>query len=305
MTFQERNGHLALFTANILFGLNTVVSRSLMPEIISPYALTYFRIGGSTILFWIASLFTSQEKVPKKDLLLLAAASIFSLVLNQLPFFVGLSATSPINASIIVTTLPIVTMILAAFFLKEPITTKKALGVLVGATGALLLIITGSKHNDAQTKLWGIMIVFFAILCFSIYLTAFKNIVVKYSPITSMKWMFTFASILSFPFCFGAVVATKFSTFTSDIYFRIIFVVAFASFITYLLVPIGQKSLRPTTLSMYNYVQPIVTSTVAIVIGMDSFGAEKFIAAILVFLGVYIVTKSKSRAQLEAELNHK
>ena len=157
MEKKKQAGHIALFVANIVFGLNTIVSRSLMPTILSPYALTFSRLAGGMILFWIASLFVKKEKISAKDFFLLFLASIFLFVLNQLPYFVGLSMTSPIDASIVVTLLPIVTMILAALFIKEPITLKKASGVLVGASGAILLVLTilSSKYiwNDALNNI--------------------------------------------------------------------------------------------------------------------------------------------------------
>jgi len=274
-----------------------------MPEILSPYTLTFSRLFGGLILFWIASLFVKKEKVPAKDILLFFFASIFSLVLNQLPYFVGLSITSPIDASLVVTLLPIVTMILAALFIKEPITLMKAIGVIVGLSGALLLVLTSKQNHVGESNFWGNLIVFSAVFAFAIYLTAFKKLIMRYSAITVMKWMFLFGTILSYPFCHHSLITTEFATLDMNTYLRIGFVVVIGTFFTYMLIPIGQKVLRPTTFSMYNYLQPIVASMVAVGIGMDTFGYEKAMAAVLVFSGVYIVTKSKSRAQLDAEKN--
>jgi len=296
-------GHIALFSANVIFGLNTPLSRTLMPETMSPYSLTFFRMAGAMILFWTVSLFVKKEHVPAKDILMLFFASIFGIVLNQMPYIVGLSMTSPIDASIVVTMLPILTMILAAIIIKEPITLVKTMGVLVGASGALLLVFSSATQKGGESNFWGNMIIFVAAISFAIYLTVFKKIISKYSPITIMKWMFLFATILCYPFCHNALMQTDFSSFSPDTYWRISYVVVFATFIAYILIPIGQKVLRPTTLSMYNYLQPIVASMVAVAIGMDTFGLEKSVSGALVFAGVYIVTQSKSRAQLEEEKN--
>jgi len=301
MEKKKLNGHIALFAANIIFGVNNPISRSLMPEILSPYTLTFFRFAGGMILFWTASLFFKNEKVPAKDILMLFFASLFALTLNQLPFFVGLSMTSPIDASIVVTMLPIATMILAAIFIKEPITLMKAVGVLVGASGALLIVFNNHTVHAGQSNLWGNIIVFGAVTSFAVYLTLFKDIITRYSSITIMKWMFLFATIIGLPFCFQPLVHTHFTELSVGTYVRIGFVVLFATFMGYLLLPIGQKVLRPTTLSMYNYVQPIMASLVAIFIGLDAFGYEQALAGVLVFSGVYIVTQSKSKAQLDAE----
>ncbi len=301
MEKNKLSGHIAMFSANIIFGLNTPISRTLMPETLSPYTLTFFRLAGGLLLFWTASLFVKKEHVPAKDILLLFFASLFALTLNQLPYFIGLSLTSPIDASIVVTMLPIVTMILAALILKEPITLMKAVGVLVGASGALLLVFHSPATHSGQSNFWGNLIVFGAVSSFALYLTLFKELITRYSPVTVMKWMFLFGTIVCLPFCYKPLVQTDFSILSSGTYWRIAYVVFFATFIGYLLIPLGQKELRPTTLSMYNYVQPVVASLVAVAIGIDIFGLEKALAGVLVFAGVYIVTQSKSKAQLDEE----
>lgn len=276
----------------------------LMPDIIDPSALTFLRFSGGMVLFWMASLFFKREQVPPKDILLLFFASVFALTLNQLPFFLGLSMTSSIDASIVVTMLPIVTMILSAIFLKEPITQLKAVGVLVGASGALIIVFSGNSGNMESAgngNMLGNIIVFLAVISFALYLTLFKNLIVKYHPITVMKWMFLFASITGLPFCYSSLAAVNLSAFSQTTWMSIAYVILCATFLGYLLLPVGQKVLRPTTLSMYNYVQPIMASLVAILIGIDKFGYQQGLAAVLVFSGVYIVTQSKSREQLEAE----
>ena len=205
------NGHLAIFVANIFFGLNNPISRSLMPEILHPFTLTFFRIAGGVVLFWIASLFVKNEKVSPKDLLLLFFASFFSITANQIPFIFGLSKTSPIDASIVVTMLPIVSMLLAALIIKEPITFKKTLGVVIGASGALLLIFSHSDANIGNGNLVGNLIILSAVLSFALYLTLFKSLISRYSPITLMKWMFLFAAITTYPVFHKELVATDFS----------------------------------------------------------------------------------------------
>lgn len=301
MEKNKLTGHVAMFSANIIFGLNTTISRTLMPEILSPYTLTFFRLSGGMMLFWLVSLFTKKEKVPAKDIMLLFFASLFSLSFNQLPYFIGLSITSPIDASIVVTMLPIVTMILAAIIIKEPITLMKAVGVIVGASGALLLVFNSHAIHVGQSNFLGNIIVFGAVSSFAIYLTLFKNLISRYSAITVMKWMFLFGTIVCLPFCYKPLIQTDFSILSAAAFWRIGYVVVFATFLGYLFLPFGQKALRPTTLSMYNYIQPVVASMVAVALSIDTFGIEKALSAVLVFAGVYIVTQSKSKAQLDAE----
>lgn len=292
-------GHIALFVANVIFGFNTPISRSLIPDSIDPFVLTFFRMAGAMVLFWSVSLFVKKEHVPAKDILLLFFASVFALVLNQMPFISGLSMTSPIDASIVITLLPIVSMFLAAIIIKEPITLKKVLGVIVGASGALILILSRAGADTGNRSLWGNLIIFGGVVSYSLYLTMFKGLISRHSPVTLMKWMFLFASLMCLPICYPAIAATDFSSLPLNAYLRIGYVVVFATFTTYLLIPIGQKVLRPTTISMYNYVQPIVAALVAVALGQDVFGWDKILSGVLVFAGVYLVTVSKSRANIE------
>jgi len=306
---QDRNikGHAALFVAYIIFGLNNPIAKSVLEheELFSALAVTFYRIGGAAVLFWLLSLFTKRESVPVRDLLLLFGASLLGISINQMTFIVGLSHSSPIDASVITTTSPIMTMILAALFLKEPITWKKAAGVFIGAVGALLLIYTGTTSNQHQSTVEGSLLCLLSTLSFAIYLTAFKKLILRYSPVTLMKWMFLFAAICILPFCRKDIVTVNYAAVPMNIYLKIMYIVGLATFFAYLLIPVGQKFLRPTIVSMYNYIQPIVSSLVAVALGMDRFGWVKGSAAALVFLGVYIVTTSKSYAQLIAEKQQK
>lgn len=294
-------GHTALFAANLIFGINNPIASVLMPEVIDPFALIFFRFAGGMVLFWLASLFVKSEKVTKADKFQLFLASIFALTLNQIPFFYGLSVTSPIDASIVVTMLPIATMVLAAVFLKEPITQMKVTGVLVGATGALLIVFNSAGHASGNGNMTGNLIVFLAVVSFGIYLTVFKKLISRYHAVTVMKWMFLWGTLTGLPFCYQSLTTLQVDLFTVENWLSIGYVIVFSTFIGYLLLPVGQKSLRPTTLSMYNYMQPVVASIVAISAGIDTFGYQQALAGLLVFAGVYIVTQSKSRAQLEAE----
>jgi drug/metabolite transporter (DMT)-like permease len=294
-------GHIAILMANIIFGLNTPVSRSLIPATISPYTLTFFRMLGAMLLFWTVSLFVKRERVPYKDIFLLLLASIFGLVLNQILFIVGLSMTSPIDASIVITLLPLISMFLAAIIIKEPVTLKKILGVVIGGSGALLLIFSHRNIPTGNGNMTGNLIILTSVFSYALYLILFKRLIASYSPVTLMKWMFLFAIILSIPFCYKDVIHTNFSSLTLNACIRIGYVVTFATFIAYILIPVGQKVMRPTTISMYNYLQPIIASFVAIALELDKFGLKQLLSGILVFIGVYFVTRSKSRAQMEAE----
>ena len=141
-------GHASMLGANIMWGLMSPVSKTIMTGgAITPLVVTDLRVGGAMILFWIVSIFKKNEHVNPGDLVTLFFASLFAIVFNQGCFMFGVSLTSPGDASIITTSMPLWAMILAAFILKEPITGKKVLGIAFGAGGALLLIL-GSGQND-------------------------------------------------------------------------------------------------------------------------------------------------------------
>lgn len=299
-----------MFTANFLWGIMSPISKSIfLTGVISAFSLTNMRMVGAAAFFWIASLFMPRESVTKRDLLLLFAASLFGITLNQGFFVVGLSYTTPIDASVVASLTPIITMILAAFIQKEPMTGKKVIGVFMGLTGALILILDGAGSTSGGSlsggRVMGDLFCLIAEVSFAIYYVAFKGLISRYTPVTLMKWMFLFATICCLPIGGSEVMRIPFAQLDSTIYLDLFFVIFGATFLSYMLVSVGQKRLRPTIVSMYNYTQPIVASLLAIWWGMDNFDMMKGFAILLVFLGVYVVTTSKSRAQLDAELAEK
>lgn len=291
-------GHLFALTANIMWGLMAPIGKSALQEF-SAISVTTFRMIGAAAAFWLLSLFCKEEHVNHRDMLKIFFASLFALVFNQGVYIFGLSLTSPVDASIVTTTLPIVTMIVAAIYLKEPITNKKVLGIFVGAMGALILIISSQATDNGGGNIIGDLLCLLAQISFSIYLTVFKGLSQRYSAITINKWMFVYASICYIPFSYHDISTIQWNTISTISIIEVLYVVIGGSFMAYLCIMSAQKILRPTVVSMYNYMQPIVATIAAIIMGVGSFGWQKGIAIALVFLGVYIVTQSKSRADFE------
>ena len=294
------HGHLFALTANVMWGLMSPIGKSALQEF-SAISVTTFRMVGAAAAFWILSIFCKQEHVDHRDMLKIFFASLFALVFNQGVYIFGLSMTSPIDASIVTTTLPIVTMIIAAIYLKEPITNLKVLGIFVGAMGALTLILSSQTAGSGNGSIIGDLLCLVAQISFSIYLTVFKGLSQKYSPITLNKWMFIYASMCYIPFSYQDVAGIQWAEVSTAAYVQIGYVVIGGSFLAYIFIMTAQRLLRPTVVSMYNYMQPIVASIAAIIMGLGVFGWEKGVAIALVFLGVYIVTKSKSKADFEKE----
>ena len=293
-------GHIFALTANILWGLMAPIGKSALMEF-SALSVTTFRMVGAAACFWLLSAFCKYEHVDHRDMLKIFFASLFALVFNQGVYIFGLSMTSPIDASIVTTTLPIVTMIIAAIYLKEPITNLKVLGIFVGAMGALTLILSSQTAGSGNGSIIGDLLCLVAQISFSIYLTVFKGLSQKYSDITLNTWMFIYASMCYIPFSYQDVAGIQWAEVSTAAYVQIGYVVIGGSFLAYIFIMTAQRLLRPTVVSMYNYMQPIVASIAAIIMGLGVFGWEKGIAVALVFLGVYIVTKSKSKADFEKE----
>lgn len=289
-------GHICMLLACAIWGLMAPLGKDAMIHGIPGMEMVTFRVAGAMVCFWIASLFTKAERVERKDLLKLFGAGMFAIVLNQCNYTVGLSLTSPVNASIVTTTLPFTTMILAYLALGEPITGKKALGVIIGAAGAILLITASIASADGRVgTLKGDIMCLVAQCSFAIYLTFFKSLISKYSVITCMKWMITFATIVILPFTFNKVAALPWTEITVKTYLEAAFVVVGGTFFAYIFSIHAQKLLRPTVIAMYNYVQPIVACGVSVAAGLAIFGWRQALAVVLVFLGVYLVNQSKAK----------
>ena len=299
-------GHAALWVANIIWGLNAPIGKSVLwsethPQGVSPFALSVYRMLGACLLFWTVSLFLPREKVAPRDIVLLLFASVFGIQLNQMLFLWGLSLTSPIDTSIIATIVPVLTMVLATLFLREPITWLKAGGVLLGCGGALLLILVCRHGTGGTSSVAGDVLCVISAVSYATYLTAFRNVIVKYSPVTTMKWMFLFAAVAAVAIYYRPLAEVDYAALAPRTWAGIGYVVVCSTFLSYFMVPVGQRYLRPTVVSMYNYVQPLVAVLFTVAVGLDTFGFTKGVAALCVFAGVWLVTKSKSRAQLDAE----
>ena len=290
--------HLALLAAGMMWGLMAPVGKSAMEAGISGLSLATMRMAGAAVCFWIASVFVPKEKVSKRDLGQLFFAALLCIVFNQGLFIFGLSLTSPVDASIITTSLPVITMILAALFLKEPVTPLKAGGVVLGSAGAVILILSSGNGGQGGGNIWGDMLCLIAQVSFACYLTIFKGLISRYNVFTLMKWMFLYATLCFVPFSFQDLSEMVHRTFLAEVWLEVGYVVFFGTFLAYVLVLTGQKTLRPTVVSMYNYVQPVVGASVSVLIGLAIFGWLKAMAAGLIFIGVYAVTRSKSRNQM-------
>lgn len=291
----EIKAHAGLFLAMVVFGLMAPFSKDAMNSGVTGLQLATFRICGAAVLFWMATLVTPQQHVPKRDLLRIAAASIFGIVLAQGGLVVGLSLTSPINATMEITTQPIFALLLAALILHERITARKATGVLLGFIGAVILVLLNTSNNGKAADIHGDLIVFVSQISFALYLTIFSDIIKKYDLFTFNKWMFTFASIIILPLTYADMRQLQWSALTPRTISEIAYIIVFCTFITFLLVVYSQRKLSSTVVSTYNYVQPFVTVTASLLMGLAVFQWQHLLAAILIFTGVWLVISARQK----------
>ena len=290
-------GHLACFIAYAIFGINIIVCKDLTSSrLISPIALFGLRSLGAGLLFWLISYFLPKEKVDKKDFGKILMASLLGFFLTQVTFLMAIPDITPMDCSIVSSLSPIYTMFIAAYVLKEPITLRKAGGVAISFFGIIYLImnsVTGAG-STIETSWVGILLMIANSLSFSLYLGLFKPVITKYSVITFMKWIFLFATLFSFPWTVSELRTFDYSLLTSTYLSELAFLIVCSTFITYFLIPLGQKRIRPTLVSMYSYVQPIIAIVISIWVGMDTLSWQKLLAAAMVFGGVVLVNYSRS-----------
>ena len=289
--------HLALLGANVIYGANYLIAKGVMPNKIGPSAFVFLRILGAGILFWIIRSFI-KDRVEKKDLLRLVLCGLLGVAANQLLFFHGLSLTSPIDASIIITAIPVMVLIFSAIILKEKITTNKLLGITVGGIGAILLIWYGTKAGGTSSFL-GNLFVFINACSYALYLVIVKPMMKKYKSITVISWVFLFGFIFMFPFGIQDALTTDYSAFTLNTYLVIAFVIIGTTFLAYLFNIYALNHVSPAVTGSYVYLQPavsfIMVSIYAFVLGHEEYAQDinfiKVMSCLLVVSGVYLISR--------------
>lgn len=301
-TLQSLSGHGSMLLACAFWGLMAPLGKHAMTHGVAGLEMVTFRVAGGAACFWLASLWCRRERVSRRDLALLAAAGMLGIVMNQCCYTVGLSLTSPVNASIVTTTLPIVTLVLSALFLGEPVTAPKVAGVAMGCSGAAILITASVRSaTGLGGSLAGDLLCLAAQCSFAVYLTLFRHLIQRYSVVTCMRWMITAAAVVIVPLTARRVAALPWADIGARVWWETAYVVAGCTFAAYILMMHGQRTLRPTVVAMYNYVQPIVACVVSVAMGLGVFGWGQAAAVALVFGGVWLVTQSKSRQEARRE----
>lgn len=287
--------HLALLTVNIIYGVNYSIAKELMPDLIGPFGFIFCRVIGALLLFWIFFTPKNDEKIKRKDWELLIVCGFFGIACNQLLFFYGLNLTTPVNAAIIMTTNPVLVLIMSAVLLKERISKTKILGIIIGLGGAVGLILHSQQFNFDTNNLSGDIFILLNAASYALYLVLVKPLMKRYKPSTVIKWVFLFGFVFVFPFGINEFSAVEWGSFSSNNWLSFLFVIICTTFIAYLFNIFGLKHLSPSVVSTYIYTQPLVATLVALILQKDPLDPEKIFFAIAIFAAVYLVSIRKDR----------
>tara|TARA_S200000501_G_scaffold316526_1_gene309466 strand:- start:660 stop:1562 length:903 start_codon:yes stop_codon:yes gene_type:complete len=284
---------LAAFSATTIYGLNHTIAKVIMPHYIGAFGFIMLRVVGAAILFWMLSLFITNEKIERKDYYRIFFGALLGMCINMLMFFKGLQLSTPINSGVIVTLTPIIILILSAFFLKEKLTKMKLLGITIGFSGALLLILSGNTSQvvNAPNVTLGNSMMLINSICYGSYLVIVKPLTKKYNIITLMKWMFLLGIFMTSPITYSEFSEVSWNTLPFEAIWRMAFVIIGTTFLTYLFNVYALKTLPATTIGAFTYLQPLITILYAVITGNDILDGIKISACLLVFFGVYLVSK--------------
>ncbi len=290
---------LAATGASAIYGVNHTIAKGLMPTVIGPYGFVFLRVLGAAIIFWLISFLYPREKIERKDWPRLLLCALFGMVLNMNMFFKGLELSTPINSSVVITLTPVLLLVLSAFFLKERITWLKSIGIGMGLVGALLLILFGAKTqpNAPNIPLGNILFIVNA-TSYAFYLILVKPMVAKYSSITLMKIFFLIAIFLNIPFGFNEFSEVAWSSLGFSEIWKLAFVVIGTTVLTYLFNIYALKQLSPSTIGAFIYLQPVLATLFAIFVGADSLTGLRVLAAVLIFTGVFLSTRTARTARM-------
>ncbi len=300
-TLKKKQAHIALIVAGLFFGANYQVAKGLMPDYFNPAQIVFLRTFITTLLFWGLKQFFPYEKVATKDLFRLAICGLTGISINQLLFFIGLSYTTPVNASIIHSSSPILVMLFAAVLLKEHMTKIKVMGVFLGAIGAYILISGGKSLDFSSETTAGNAFIFINIVSYSFYLVFAKPIMKAYHPLTIMSWVFLFGFIFLAPFTFTSVGSIPWQAIPTEIWLSLAYVIIMTTFVTYLLTIFALQHLSATITGYYIYMQPIIASLIALFFAKESLELYKILAGILIFIGIFVISKDFKNKKTKAQ----
>ena len=282
-----------LIAANFFFGSNVIAVKHISPRLIEPAGLSFSRMFFTAILFLILWVFKKDNtSIEKKDYPKLLLAALLGITGNQLFSIYGISLTNPIHASLLILSTPIIVSVLAAFILKEQFGLNKFLGLLLGVSGATLLILMRDNSSSKSATLKGDLMVIGGAFCYSGYLILIKSFSHKYSTISILRIVFTLGAICSLPITIKPFLSAHWEQFQFEDWYSIFHVVILATFCAYLLMNYGVTRWGPSKTGSFIYFQPLFGTLSAIVMVHQTLNVTIMSAASLIILGV-IVTMRK------------
>lgn len=290
-------GHIALLVSQVIYALNYLLAKDLMPTYLGPIAIVFARILGAGLLFWITSLFVRIQPVEKQDLKRMALLAVFGVGINQVLFIWGLSLTTSINSAIIMISNPIMVLMFTLFILHERITFTKISGLVLALLGALVILSYRGNFELGSTTVAGDVMTFINSISWAIFVVMMKPISMKYNTMTSMRWVFLFGSIYILPIGLPAAMNTNWSAFSPYAVFALAFVVIGTTYLAYFLNIYGLQTLSPNTVSAYIYLQPFLTTIFAVLSGHDALTPTKLVSGFMIIAGLYLVTKKTKLIQ--------
>jgi len=296
MVKQNPRAHLSMLTATLLFGINYWIAKGLMPNHLLPMQIIFLRVLGTLIIAWIIQMSVKELrtlKIDRADYPRLILSSLAGIAINQMMFFTGLNLTTPVDAAIINSANPILVLVFAAWVLKERIGISQLGGIVLGATGALMLILLGNPLSLKGGNLTGNLFIMVNIAVWSLYLVISKPLMVKYNPILMIRWMFMIGFIAIFPFSIRQAVDINFSSFDSYTWFSLLYIIVGTTFLAYFFITYSLKRLSSSVVAYYTYIQPILVAVIGIVFFAERISWVKIVSGLLVFAGIYFVTRKR------------
>ena len=290
--------HLFLFLANLIYGVSFTIAKDVVPHFVNPFGAIVIRVSVSLVMFFICHKIFIRERIHRKDISLLVACGFFGVAINQLLFFKGLSITTPISAALIMTTTPILVLVLSGLFKDERITPIKVAGLLVGMCGAMVVVLCGKKISFASEEFLGDIFIMLNAASYAVYIVIVKPLMKKYHPVTVILWVFFFGWLFVIPIGWHEFQSIQWSALTPAIWFELSFIVIATTFLAYLFNIFGLRDAEPSVVGIYIYLQPALATFFAVMLGKDEINIYKVVATLLIFAGVYLVSRKKGANKL-------
>jgi drug/metabolite transporter (DMT)-like permease len=288
--------HLALLAVNLIYGANYSIVKKLSGYI-DPFALVVIRAVVTMLLLWATGLFVKDKTIEKKDFGKLMLLAVFAIALNQLFFIKGLFMGNAVNASIIMIFSPIVVILIETLFLKEKAPFIRILGIITGTAGALIILFVRPQGTTGNNLFIGDVLIFINCIAWSIYMVMVRPLMRKYKTVTVVKWIFLFGSIYVMPFGLPGLISFHVSAMGAGQWACIAYVVIGSTFIAYFLNTYALAELSASIASTYIYLQPVIAALFAVALNNDKIDAIKITSALLIIIGIYLVSRSRKVAE--------